>query len=84
MKKVVLIPLLFALSAGAAEIAVEGINCPEGFFSGNKGGKNQQECIPYDKEAAERATYPKDSKEECLSKECLEKQDKFIKTKIEN
>lgn len=83
MNKLLIIALLGTTSIVSADIAIEGMNCPEGYYSGVQGIKNQQECIPFDKEAAARASLPKDTKKECTSKECLEKEDKFIKAKIE-
>jgi hypothetical protein len=82
MKKILLAGLLVSTSV-LADIAIEGMNCPEG-YSNKHGEKTFQECKPYDKEAAARAQYPKDSKECADNKECLIKEDKLIKTKVEN
>ncbi len=82
MKKILLAGLLVSTSV-LADIAIEGMNCPEG-YSNKQGEKTFQECKPYDKEAAARAQYPKDSKECADNKECLIKEDKLIKTKVEN
>lgn len=82
MKKILLVGLLVSTSI-LADIAIEGMNCPEG-YSNKQGEKTFQECKPYDKDAAARAQYPKESKECADNKECLIKEDKLIKTKIEN
>jgi hypothetical protein len=82
MKKRLLLSLL-ASTAVFADITIEGMNCPEG-YSNKQGEKTFQECKRYDKDAAARAQYPKESKECIDNKECLIKEDKLIKTKIEN
>ncbi len=82
MKKVLIVSLLVSTSV-LADIVIEGMNCPEG-YNNKQGEKTFQECKPYDKEAASRAQYPKESKECADNKECLIKEDKLIKTKIEN
>jgi hypothetical protein len=82
MKKKLLASLLASTTLFAA-MSIEGMNCPEG-YNYKQGEKTFQECKPYDKEAAARAQYPKESKDCSNNKECLIKEDKLIKTKIEN
>jgi len=81
MKKALLASFLLSITV-LADITIEGMNCPEG-YNNKQGEKTFQECKPYDKDAAARAQYPKDSKECVNNKECLIKEDKLIKTKIE-
>lgn len=82
MKKILLTSAVIAVTL-VADIAITGRNCPEG-YNNKQGEKTFQECTSYDKEAAARAQYPKESKECADNKECLMKDDKLIKTKIEN